>query len=155
MKTRLLAISFGIILASCDDAVLAADIAESTSHPFIGCWEDSTGLNREVWMVGPSGWIIGYAANRNAEGDVTFFEHMRIERKDGKEVLVVSGQDDSTTRFTRHMVEGSFEFIFENSEHDYPQIIAYKRSGHQLSAYISRLDGTDKVTFDKMSCKGD
>ena len=127
----------------------------SSLHPFIGCWENESGLEREGWTIDPSGWLVGYAASRDAEGSVTFFEHMRVERSKDPEMLVVTGQDNSETRFARRVGEdNSEEYRFENPKHDYPQVIVYKRNGDDLNAYISLMDGTKKVTFDKSACKG-
>jgi len=123
-------------------------------HPFVGCWENETGLEREGWTIDPSGWLIGYAASRDANGNVTFFEHMRVERNKDREILVVTGQDNSETRFTRLLVEDATEYRFENPDHDYPQVIVYKRNGDALNAYIDLMDGGKKVSFDKTRCKG-
>jgi len=54
-------------------------------------------------MIDPSAWFIGYTTSRDVEGKVTFFEHMRIERGGGTEVLIVTGRDNSQTRFTRSL----------------------------------------------------
>jgi len=71
-------------------------------HPLLGCWESDDGLEREVWTTDPSGWMIGYAASRNADGGVTFFEHMRVEQGSAEEVLVVTGAgNDGPVRFVR------------------------------------------------------
>lgn len=125
----------------------------SSLHPFIGCWENDTGLEREGWTMDPSGWLVGYAASRDADGNVTFFEHMRIERSKGPEMLVVTGQDNSETRFMRRVGDDREEYRFENPDHDYPQVIVYKRNGDELNAYISLMDGGKKVTFDKSVCQ--
>ena len=122
-------------------------------HPFVGCWETDNGLEREGWTIDPSGWLVGYAASRDAEGNVTFFEHMRIES--GKpEVLVVTGQNNSETRFTSRATDNANEFRFENPNHDYPQVIVYQRNGDELNAYIDLMAGGKKVRFDKRACKG-
>ena len=143
----------GIALSSCQQAVETIDA--TAIHPFVGCWETENGLEREGWTIDPSGWLVGYAASRDANDKITFFEHMRIERGEESEVLVVTGQDNSETRFTRRTNEDMNEFRFENPAHDYPQVIVYKRNGDALNAYIALMDGTKKVTFDKSACKGD
>ncbi len=126
---------------------------QKTSHPFIGCWETENGLEREMWTADPSGWLIGYALSRDESGKVTFFEHMRIERGEGTEVLVVNGRDGAMTRFTRRMTDNPEVFQFEYLDHDFPQIIHYQRNGNQLNAYISAMDGSNKTPFDKSKCK--
>lgn len=141
-----------LALTACGESPAPQDAAGL--HPFVGCWEDSTGLEREGWTIDPSGWLVGYAASRDGEGNVTFFEHMRVERGGENEVLVVTGQDNSETRFMRRVGEDTKEYRFENPAHDYPQVIVYKQNGDDLNAYISLMDGTKKVSFDKSVCKG-
>jgi len=143
----------GLSLTGCSQASISESPADL--HPFVGCWENDTGLEREGWTIDPSGWLIGYAASRDIEGNVTFFEHMRLERGDDSEVLVVTGQGNSETRFTRRKTEDSSEFRFENPAHDYPQIIVYRRNGDALNAYIALMDGTKKVSFDKTTCSSE
>lgn len=143
----------GLTLAACQPA--AETDAPETFHPFIGCWENENGLEREGWTIDPSGWLIGYAASRDAEGNVTFFEHMRVERSGDAEVLVVTGQDNSQTRFTRRKIDNPDEYRFENPDHDFPQVIVYQRNGDALNAYIDLMLGGQRVSFDKSLCKGD
>ncbi len=136
-------------------ATLSAVSAETPdlSHPFIGCWESEDTLSREGWTIDPSGWLIGYAANRDEDNTVTFFESMRIERaKDVPDVLVVTGgQDDSTVRFIREeTAEGTYRFV--NTDHDYPQVITYWPSEGRLDAEISDITGKNKRRFPKAAC---
>jgi hypothetical protein len=37
--------------------------------------------------------------------------------------------------------------VFENSSHDYPQRILYRREGNRLTATISYIDGGDPYTY--------
>lgn len=120
-------------------------------HPFVGCWETENGLEREGWTVDPSGWLIGYAASRNEAGEVTFFEHMRIE-SDG--ALTVTGQDGTQTRFKATETDNETVFRFENPAHDYPQVIVYDRQGDALNAYMALADGSKRVEFNKRACQG-
>lgn len=139
----------GLTFTGCQPASDA--VAPESLHPFVGCWENENGLERESWTIDPSGWLIGYAASRDAEGNVTYFEHMRIERGDA-EVLVVTGQENSKTRFVRRKTDTPDEFRFENPEHDYPQLIVYRRQGDALKAYIDLIAGGKRVRFDKNKC---
>jgi len=152
MRHKIILSLLSLSLAACSQGsnLDSADI----SHPFVGCWENENGLEREGWTIDPSGWLIGYAASRDDAGNVTFFEHMRIERSKDPETLVVTGQDGSETRFARRIGEAATEYRFENPDHDYPQVIVYKRNGDTLNAYIALMDGTKKVSFDKSTCKG-
>lgn len=122
------------------------------SHPFVGCWDSADGLSREGWTIDPSGWLVGYSANRNAAGEVTFYEAMRVERKpDTADILVVTGMTGGTTRFTRDM-ERTDVYRFVNAAHDFPQVITYRPSPGRLDADISALDGSNLVSFPKATC---
>ncbi|PHS38256.1 MAG: hypothetical protein COA91_08375 [Robiginitomaculum sp.] len=147
---HLLAIALYFALTACapptkQELVLA--------HAFVGCWESADGLAREVWNMDPSGWLFGYALNRNTDGKITFFEHMRIENTDGMQMLIVLGADSTTVGFARAKTKDSREFRFENPAHDFPQIIRYQRADKQLNAVISKLDGSSEIRFDKTACQ--
>lgn len=146
MRTYLSAI---LLLSACQ-TLEGAELEKA--HPFVGCWDSESGLAREGWTIDPSGWLIGYAINRNAEGEVTFYESMRIERGDGPDVLVVTGADGSTTRFVRQDTGDASEFRFVNAEHDFPQVISYRSSAGRLDAEISLLDGSNRIEFLKSAC---
>jgi len=140
-----------LFIAGCQPGTEAS--APEPLHPFVGCWETENGLEREGWTIDPSGWLVGYAASRDSESNVTFFEHMRIERGSESEVLVVTGQDNSETLFTRRNTDIANEYRFENPDHDFPQVIVYQRKGDALNAYIDLMAGGQRVSFDKRTCK--
>ncbi len=143
----------GLSLAACQQATKIMPKADV--HPFVGCWETENGLERESWTIDPSGWLVGYAASRDTAGNVTFFEHMRIERGGESEVLVVTGQNNTETRFKGRGTSNPNEYRFENPSHDFPQVIVYQRNGDALNAYIDLMAGGKRVRFDKSLCKVD
>ncbi len=140
---------FGAISASllygCD-ASIQTDTASYNPNPFVGCWQSEDGLATEGWTQDASGWLFGYAVNRNQDNKVTFFEHMRMDSAH----LFVTGPNDDTVRFKR--VASNTGIIFENPAHDYPQRIAYFPAPGRLDAEISSLDGGRKVEFKKRAC---
>ncbi len=135
-----------IILSACSQAA-KTPIKMDKAHPFTGCWESEDGQAREIWSADPSGWLFGYAVNRDADQKVTFFEQMRIA--DG--VLTVIGPNDDAVSFKQ--VQDSPDYIFENPDHDYPQRIIYRPSQDRLDAVISFMDGSQKVPFNKRACR--
>ena len=139
-----------LILTSCQ----SAGGAPNPPHPFVGCWQSDDGLAREGWTIDPSGWLIGYAINRDEDGRVTFYESMRVERGDGPDVFVATGADGSTTRFTREETGDASEFRFVNAAHDFPQVIIYRPGAGRLDAEISLVDGSNRVEFLKAACTG-
>jgi len=116
-------------------------------HPFVGCWQSEDGLAIEGWTQDPSGWLFGYAVNRDETNAVKFFEQMRM---DGQR-LYVTGPNDDTIAF--ELVEAETGIVFENPDHDYPQRIAYFPSPGRLDAEISLLDGRQKMDFKKRACR--
>ncbi len=139
-----------IMLSACQ---LPSGSAHGPKHPFVGCWESENKLSREGWTIDPSGWLVGYAISRIEDGEVEFYESMRIERGNGGDVFVATGADGSTTRFSREKTDDASEFRFVNAEHDFPQVITYRTSPGRLDADISLLDGSNRVEFPKASCK--
>lgn len=128
--------------------------ATETLHPLaamIGCWESEDGLSREVWSKDPSGWMFGYALDRDGDNRVKFFEQMRIEIIEGQSQLIVSARsNDPVTFIAGEQISGGIGF--ENADHDFPQRIVYRPSPGRLDAYISLIDGSQKVEFKKQSC---
>ena len=122
-------------------------------HPFIGCWESEDGRSTEYWQHDRSGWMVGYSRNFDKDGNVSFFEHMRIEAGDNGERLVVSGMADAPVAFERVATDNPNQFRFENADHDFPQVISYEPSDGRLDAWISALDGTGRVEFKKHACR--
>lgn len=140
-----------LALTACVSIKIGAHPAE---HPFTGCWQSGDGQAREVWTRDPSGWLFGYAANRGDDGDVTFFEHMRIETRGDKEVLIVMGPNDTPTEFIRQLTGAADEYQYVNPAHDYPQVITYKPSPGRLDAVISKTGGANPREFLKRACDG-
>lgn len=123
----------------------------STLVEFLGgCWVSEDGTSKEVWSTDNEKIMFGYSYVMN-KGDVKFFEQLHIIKKDNQLLYVASILGQETTMF--YAVEDSPHSVrFENSEHDYPQVIIYKRAGNVLEATISLLDGTKPHTFRKFRC---
>lgn len=122
-------------------------------YPFVGCWQSEDGRGIEEWVQAPNGWLIGYAMNLNANGEMVFFEQMRIERDGAKEVLFVTGGEDvMPIPFTRQPTDNPEVYRFTNPEHDSPQVITYRPEARQLNAQISMLDDSGTHDFPKRAC---
>ena len=105
-------------------------------HPFIGCWESEEGRSTEYWQHDRSGWMVGYGRSFDNDGQVSFFEHLRIETNENSERLVVSGMAAPPVAFDRVETENPHIYRFENAGHDFPQVISYEPSEGRLG----RLD---------------
>lgn len=95
----------------------------------------------ESWASPRGGMMMGYS--RSGRGDVLReFEFIRIARgTDGALAYIAMPQGGAPVAFplVRH---DKASVTFENAAHDYPQRIAYARSGDTLTATISKIDGT-------------
>ncbi len=130
-----------------------AAVTPVPAHPFEGCWQTDNGLEREVWVSDPSGWLFGYSLSRGDTGRITFFEQMRIEVAETGLSLVVIGPKGAIVRFDREPTDnGDADYKFVNAVHDYPQVIAYHPSTGRLDAQISLADGSQVREFKKRAC---
>jgi hypothetical protein len=129
----------------------------SSLHWLKGCWR-SVGdgpVITEVWSAPPIPAMFGYSYTVG-EGQTQGWEAMRIEMIDDAPVFVgmPSGADAVRFPLSEQIVRVSERgpngggAIFENAEHDYPQRIAYRRDGNRLTAVVSKIDGTDAITYE-------
>jgi hypothetical protein len=92
-------------------------------------------LVEEHWTSADGGTLIGSGRSVKA-GKTEFFEHLRIEARDGKIVYVAQPLGKPPTEF-RRMSSPPGEALFANPEHDWPKQIAYRRSEEGLSVRVS------------------
>jgi hypothetical protein len=96
--------------------------------------------------------MLGYSYTIG-EGETQGWEQTRIEMIDGWPHFVAMPSGGPPVRFRLretaiHVDEPAAEgAIFENPQHDYPQLVEYRRIGNQLIAVISKADGSDAFTF--------
>lgn len=124
-------------------------------HWLRGCWR-TTGdgpVITEVWSAPPMPAMIGYSYTTR-DGETRGWEAMRIEMDDGWPVFVGMPSGGDAVRFRAHAGFGENDVRFDNAQHDYPQTIVYRREGARLTAAISRIDGSDPMTFEyrRISC---
>lgn len=115
-----------------------------------GHWRSSTDegvISEEVWSDGAGGLMLG--TNRTLRGEqAVAFEFMRI----------VSSPDGTQTRYCAQpggaaaicfvLVGQSERHVrFENPDHDFPQVIEYRRDDDALTARVSDLTGAQSLSF--------
>ena len=104
-----------------------------------GCWELRSGnrVTMEMWMP-PAGDLMLGASRTLSSGTVREFEQLRIRAEAGKLVYtaIPSGQKEAS--FSSAQVTDS-SLIFENSAHDFPQRIIYRKKG--ADALVARIEG--------------
>jgi hypothetical protein len=113
-----------------------------------GCWETASGDYREVWRAEGT-HVFGFAVTYK-DGAEVFFEQARIDLGD---VAVFSAYPagKGPTQFVQ-IADDAASVTFENAVHDYPQRIAYARTGKALTAVISLADGSKAETFTFRAC---
>ena len=107
-----------------------------------GAWgQDKTII--ESWLAPQNGLMLGVNRTPGAPGSRPFFEFLRIEARPEGTFYVASPLGRAATEF--ELVEiGDRHVVFENPEHDFPQRIAYRLDGDDLTAEISAGEGDDK-----------
>ncbi|MHA4839385.1 DUF6265 family protein [Sphingopyxis sp. MSC1_008] len=100
-----------------------------------GRWTD------ENWAAPRGGVMIGYSRSGRGEA-LREFEFLRIAAGEGGGLAYLAqpqGRAPVAFPLVRHDKTSA---TFENAAHDYPQRIAYARSGDTLTATISAIDGS-------------
>ena len=133
---------FACLLSACSESLEPArpvPVAEPPAFSWLeGCWMTQDGAYREVWQRGGSDLLFGFATMSH-EGEVVFFEQMRIEADTPAFYAYPAGKGPSPFPLES---SGSTEAVFANPNHDYPQRIRYAREGSGLVATISLADGS-------------
>ncbi|MGE0292078.1 MAG: DUF6265 family protein [Hyphomonadaceae bacterium] len=121
-----------------------------------GCWRteapaeaESGSRTTEVWIDPPGPAMIGYSFNEG-EGEVQGWEQMRIDAVDGgrPRLVAMPGGASPVVFRMREQAQPTPGFAqFESPEHDYPQLIEYRRQGRRLTATISLVDGGNPYVY--------
>jgi hypothetical protein len=97
----------------------------------------------EAWLAPRGRSMLG--VNRVANAENTYaHESLRIYEEDGALYYEASPSGQAKTRFTLTSANGQ-RAVFENPEHDFPQVIEYRLDGDELRAFI-RGPGDDGAT---------
>lgn len=142
---RLIPICLALCLAS-GPAIAAEpdELAWMSGH-----WRSTEGetVSEEFWTDAAGGLMLG--TNRTVrQGQAIAFEFLRIElgfESDAARYCALPG-GRSATCFAL-VDQGENHVRFENSGHDFPQVIEYRREGDALSATISDLSGARSMDF--------
>ena len=115
-----------------------------------GSWRSAPGrpmfTNEELWMEPMRGSKLG-VAREVFDQRTRSYEFMRIAvDRDGSLGFYASPGGAAPTRFSI-VSAGPNDFIAENTAHDYPQRIVYRREGDRLIATISLIDGSQVNTY--------
>jgi len=103
------------------------------------CTEDGGRITEELWLPPAGSTLVGLGRSRTQD-NTTGFEYLRIVDQDGVQTFIAQPGGVPPTGFGR--TGGGSDWVrFENPEHDFPQLIEYRREGDRLLAKVS---GTGK-----------
>jgi len=116
-----------------------------------GCWTNEDGSSREVWSDSFNGLLFGYSVTAK-DGITSFFEDLRIEKKETEYVYVASPMGTGSTEFV--LTESNERSaLFTNPEHDFPQMLHYQRSGKKMTIEVSTLDRSKGFQLNLHECE--
>ncbi|MDO9363837.1 MAG: DUF6265 family protein [Sphingopyxis sp.] len=135
---RMLVASLALVLVAASPAATVDDLgwlAGQWASEADGRWTE------ESWSAPRGGVMIGYSRAGRGDG-LREFEFLRIAAgEDGGLAYLAQPQGQAPVAF-RLVRRDAASATFENGAHDYPQRIAYARSGDTLTATISAIDGS-------------
>ena len=114
-----------------------------------GRWESVSASGRwteESWSAPRGGIMLGYS--RTGAGDtLREFELLRLQAgADGVPAYLAQPGGRPPVAF-RLVAHGAGSATFENGQHDFPQRIRYVRTGNDMVATISLLDGSNAMSW--------
>jgi len=122
-----------------------------------GCWRSVEGdrVTDEQWMRPLGGSMVGMSRTV-VDGRTVAFEHLRIEEREGALVYVAvpSGQVETRFRLIRF---GPTWVEFSNPDHDFPQVVRYRR--RQDGSLLAQIEGPGETgprvvgfRFERVEC---
>ena len=135
---RIMAAVLSVLLVAASPAATVDDLgwlAGDWASEADGRWTE------ESWAPARGGVMLGHSRSGRDEA-LREFEFLRIARGDDGALAYIAmpqGGAPVAFRLVRHDPASA---TFENAAHDYPQRIAYVRSGDTLTATISAIDGS-------------
>ena len=135
---RMMATALSFLLVAASPAARVDDLGW-----LAGDWvsEADGRWTEESWAPPRGGVMLGYSRSGRGEA-LREFEFIRIARGDDGALAYIAmpqGGAPVAFRLVRHDKTSA---TFENAAHDYPQRIAYVRTGDTLTATISAIDGS-------------
>jgi hypothetical protein len=108
-----------------------------------GCWQQSSARSavvvEEQWMAPRGSTMLGMG--RTVRGDATLveIEHLQIVERNGQAVYHAEPSGQPPADFTAGSVSDTL-VVFENSKHDFPQRVVYRKRG--ADSLLARIEGT-------------
>jgi hypothetical protein len=103
----------------------------------------------EIWIKKSETEFLGRSIHLKGS-DTAFVEKIRLISKDGSFYYVADIPENKEPVFFKIISVGETEFTCENPQHDFPKVIAYKRTGAKLKATISGNGKSIDYLFEKL-----
>jgi hypothetical protein len=105
-----------------------------------GCWEMKSGqtIIEEHWMAPRGGTMIG-SGRTVRDNRLVEYELVILREQDGQLAYEAHPSGQSPAVFMSNEITGS-TVVFENSTHDFPQRVGYRRDGRD--ALLAWVEGT-------------
>ena len=144
-----------LVLSACTGVGLDNQTQTSTGQHaldwLVGCWITDDRSVKENWAQSEDkAYMFGHSVTTR-DGKVVFFEQLRIDVDASNRVFNAYPRGIGPTQFKQDSI-GPQTISFRNSQNDYPQRISYTRTGSELTASISLLDGTKANHWNYMPC---
>lgn len=111
-----------------------------------GTWKGNQNTSEEIWLPAAGNLMLGLNRDTSKPGK-TFFEYLRIEIREQGVYYVAQPLGKTPVAFKLVRLEGQ-KAVFQNLEHDFPQIITYERpSPNRLCAAIGVPDKPDQIKW--------
>lgn len=123
-----------------------------------GCWARSTGTRttEEQWMAPRDGCMLGMSRTVQ-DGALREWEAVVLREQDGRLAYEAHPSGQAATVFLSRSVDES-SVIFENPDHDFPQVVGYRLLGDSLAAWIEgTVDGRNRRVdfgYRRVPCTG-
>lgn len=132
---------FCFLLGICSTSVAQNQYSMKDFGFLIGTWTMKTEMGRiiESWTKSKDSGMDGISFSISSIGDRTLLEKIRLHESEGSIYYTPTGfepSNNSTVSFKLISSKGK-TFIFENKNHDFPQLISYQlKSPKKIFAWI-------------------
>jgi hypothetical protein len=105
-----------------------------------GCWRGPAGggVILEEYYTAPAANLMLGVSRYLRDGKVTDYEFTSIEQRDSDLVITPRPKDQSPASFRLRRL-GDKEVVWANPEHDFPQVISYRRVAPD--SLVARIEG--------------
>lgn len=114
-----------------------------------GRWVSEEGgrWTEEQWSAPRAGTMIGYSWSGEGVA-VREYEYLRLQSGEDDEIVYLAQPGGQPAAVGFHLAQAAgTSATFENPTHDFPQLIRYVRDGDTMIATISKMDGSNAMSW--------